>query len=97
MTDEAVSDVWHMHDLGWGWWLLMSLGMVAFWALVLYGALWLARNAGPRDRDEQPRDESPVELLKRRLAAGEISVEEYERLRAAMGDGPAEHREPALH
>ena len=88
----------HMNDLGWGWWLLMSFGMVAFWAVVIYGAFWLARTAGPRERDEQPLRESPAELLKRRLAVGEITVEEYERLRRAMADDePAERHEPALH
>lgn len=90
--------MWHMNDLGWAWWLVMSVGMVAFWALVIYGVFWLARSAGPRGPDEQPPRESPDDLLKRRLAAGEISVEEYERLRQAMADDePAARREPALH
>jgi len=39
----VVIAVWDMHDAGWGWWLLMSLGMVAFWALVVYGVVVLAR------------------------------------------------------
>jgi putative membrane protein len=91
-----VSDVWHMNDVGWGWWLLMSVGMVGFWALVIYGVVWLTRNTSSRALDEQPR-ESPDELLTRRLASGEIGVEEYERLRQAMaGDAPAGPREPAL-
>jgi putative membrane protein len=94
--DEAVSDVWQMHDVGWGWWLLMSVGMVAFWTLVIYGVFWLARNTGSQAPDEGAR-ESPEEVLKRRLAAGEISVDECERLRRAMADGePVEPRAPAL-
>jgi hypothetical protein len=36
---------------------------------------------------EQHVWQSPHELLERRLAAGEISVEGYERLRHAMADG----------
>ena len=55
-----------------------------------------ARNTSSRAPDEQPR-KSPDEVLKRRLASGEISIEEYERLRRAMaGDAAAEPREPAV-
>ena len=39
--------MWHMNDLGWGWWLLMSVGMVAFWGLVAYAVYWFARSALP--------------------------------------------------
>lgn len=34
-------------------------------------------------------DEDPILILKRRLAAGQISLEEYERLAAAIGGAPA--------
>jgi len=86
--------MWHMHDMGWGWWLLMVVGMVGFWGLVLYGVFRLARGDGPR-RSEPATPESPDELLRRRLAAGEITVEEYERLRVALERGPPGPREPA--
>ena len=87
--------MWGMHDVGWGWWLVMSIGMLAFWALVIYGAFWLARTSvGQSPNSEQPK--SPEEVLKRRLAAGEISVEEYERVRQTLaGAATAEHPEPA--
>jgi putative membrane protein len=35
--------MFYMHSFGWGWWLVMSIGMVAFWALVIYGIVWLIR------------------------------------------------------
>ena len=64
--------------------------------LVIYGVFWLARNTGSQAPDEGAR-ESPEEVLKRRLAAGEISVDECKRLRRAMADGePVEPRAPAL-
>lgn len=67
--------MWYMHDVGWGWWLLMSVGMVAFWGLVLYGVISLVRGeAFGRSRPATP--ESPDEVLRRRLAEGEITVEE---------------------
>lgn len=70
---------WHHGDTGVGWWILMMLGMVIFWGLVIYGVVWLVRGAA----SPAPR-ETPAEILQRRLARGEISVEEYERRRALL-------------
>jgi putative membrane protein len=85
---QVVTAMWHMNDLGWGWWLLMSVGMVAFWVLVIYGIVWLARSASSSapPAATRPADESPQQTLKRRLAAGDISVEQYERVRAVLED-----------
>jgi putative membrane protein len=86
--------VWYMHGAGWGWWLLMSVGMVAFWAGVVYLVVWLVRGVPP-SRRQQPTDTSsdpPLELLQRRLAAGEISVDEYNERRELLEGEP---REPA--
>ena len=66
-----------MHNFGWGWWTVMSIGMVVLWALVIYGLVWLVRGSqNVQQRDARP-PESPRQILKRRLAHGEISVEEY--------------------
>jgi putative membrane protein len=93
--------MWHMNDVGGGWWLLMSVGMVAFWALLLYGVVWLARGTasrGPQAPQPPAPSESPQQVLERRLAAGEVSVEEYERLRAVLDQEPNKPPlEPALH
>ena len=94
--------MWHdMNDVGWGWWLVMSVGMVAFWGLLIYGVVWLVRGAtsqGLQAPQAHAPSESPQHVLKRRLAAGEISVEEYERLRAVLDDEPTRPPpEPALH
>jgi hypothetical protein len=49
--------MWHMQDVGWGWWLAMSLGMVVFWALVFYVIFVLAR--GTSSQAAPPAPESP--------------------------------------
>jgi putative membrane protein len=87
--------MFYMHSFGWGWWLLMSIGMVAFWGVVIYGVVWLLRGGSPQ-RPERTPPARPREILERRLARGEISVEEYERLTAAI-ERPAHGlpREPA--
>jgi putative membrane protein len=83
-----------MYDVGWAWWLVMSVGMVAFWGLVIYGVVWLARRASSADRasaSPPAPTESPQQVLKRRLASGEIGVDEYESLRSVIHDtGPPE-------
>lgn len=79
--------MFYMHNLGWGWWLVMSIGMLAFWALLLYGILWLARGGPSAENRDEPLAETPEQTLKRRLAQGEISIEEYRRLAETLEDG----------
>ena len=86
--------MWYMHDVGWAWWLLMFVGMAAFWGLVLYAIVTIVRgDAFGRARQD---GEPPGDVLKRRLAAGEITVDEYERLREVLDDGATRTGEPAL-
>jgi putative membrane protein len=58
---------------GWGW-LLMTLGMLGFWALVAVLALALLRRPGPPDQQPRP---SAEEILAQRLARGELDPDEY--------------------
>jgi putative membrane protein len=79
--------MFYMQNLGWGWWLVMSVGMVALWALVIFGVVALARGGfGARDRESRAEapSASAVDILDRRLASGELSVEEYEERRAVL-------------
>jgi len=81
--------VWHMYDVGWAWWLLMSVGMVGFWGLVIYGVVWLTRRTSSADLTSVAPPgppESPHQILQRRLASSEISVDEYETLRTDIDD-----------
>jgi putative membrane protein len=64
---------------GWGW-LLMTLGMLGFWALVAVVALALLRRPGPPDQQPQPGQQprpGPEEILAERLARGELDPDEY--------------------
>lgn len=65
----------YMHDMGWGWAILMTIAWLALLGLLVGVVL-----SAVRDR----RDSSPREILDRRLAAGEIDLDEYERARVAM-------------
>lgn len=75
---------WHGGDVGVGWWILMMLGMAVFWGAVILGVVWLVRGAGP---PRTAADESPLDILRRRLAQGEITIEEFERRRALLEPG----------
>lgn len=68
----------HMMD-GWGtgWWIIMPIMMVIFWGGIIALAVW-AVGQFTRGRDEQ---KSPLDIAKERLARGDISHEEFERLR----------------
>lgn len=79
---------WHHGDVGIGWWIVMMLGMIVFWGAIIALIVWLLRGGGIDLRRRPPED--PHEILKRRLADGSITVEEYEQRRAAL-DASATH------
>jgi putative membrane protein len=58
---------------GWAW-LLMTVGMLSFWALVAVLAVALLRHPGGRDQQQRPGAE---EILAERLARGEIDADEH--------------------
>ena len=62
---------------------MIGLGTVIFWGAIVALVVWIIRG-GLRSRSETPQD-----VLRRRLAEGSISVEEYERSRAALDVQPA--------
>ena len=78
--------MWHdWDDMGLWSWLMMVFGGL-FWLVVVVAVVILVvRYAGDRQATSPVQDASARELLDRRLARGEIDVEEYERRRDAMG------------
>lgn len=71
-----------MHDWGGGWWVVMVLAMLLFWGLLIAGIVWAIRAAsGPRPAGDV---KTARDVLDERLAAGDISVEEYEQRREIL-------------
>lgn len=67
---------WYHDGMGWGGWIVMTLAMVAFWALLILAVLALFR--GSRDSAELPPDHrDPIQILDERFARGEIEEDEY--------------------
>lgn len=61
--------MWGMH---WGWWIIWIIAIVVIVLLIT------------RSRSAKTRRETPLELLERRYAAGEISTEEYDERKARL-------------
>lgn len=74
------------HGWGDGWWIVMAVGMALFWGLVVVGGVWAYRSLRSDRRTAAPGagGTSAVEILDRRLAEGEIGVDEYRDRRAAL-------------
>ena len=74
----------------WAFWQsgLMSLAILAFWALVIW-VIYAFVTAGPPQTRDRADDVDARHILDQRLARGEIDAEEYRRLRDLIdSDGP---------
>lgn len=68
---------------GWGGsdWFWMGGMMLLFWGTVIVLAIWAIRSfAAPRQGGD-----AALDVLRRRLAAGEITPDEFEKTRKALG------------
>ncbi len=76
--------MWGLGYGSWGTWMgwLGPVLMLAVWALIITGGVFLIRFL-VRQGQGYHREDSALEILKRRYARGEISKEEYE---AKRGD-----------
>jgi len=85
---------WNNNGMNWGamgggGWVVMTLVMLAFWALVIGGLLAISRSGrpalskGPSDSGPAPRP-SAENLLDERFARGEIDEQEYHARRAVL-------------
>lgn len=74
--------MWSGHQMtGWGW-LIMSLALVA-WLVLIAVAVSLISRGWWRGRGDGAEGDA-LEILDRRLARGEITVDEHRRLREAL-------------
>lgn len=64
-----------------------GIGMLLFWGLVIAGIVWIVRSISASSGQPgtgssgTPVVESPLDILKRRYAAGEISKEQFDEMR----------------
>ena len=79
-----------MMGMGFGFGGLGIVLMIAFWVVIIALAVWLLSNVFPRAMSNSSApattqrsdlSESPLEILKRRYARGEINREQYEMMK----------------
>jgi putative membrane protein len=63
---------------------MMMIGMVALWALLIWGAVYLATRVTKQDA---PHPSSAVDILEQRFARGEIDRDELETRRSTLRHG----------
>ena len=80
---------WYGAGMGGGAWVFMGL----FWVVLIAAIIWLAVRLLPSNAHtghagamshQVAGQETPAEILDRRLASGEVDLETYQRQRAAL-------------
>lgn len=83
---------WYHDGPGWGGWVLMTLMMVGFWALVVFAVIALFRGTRA-DGEWSPDRRDPTQILDERFARGEIDEDEYHARSAVLrASGRHNHR-----
>lgn len=84
-AQEPWRDYWMrpwMMNWGFGLWWFMPFIMIAFWIVVIIGMVslvrWLSRSDSGR---EMKSEDTALDILKKRYAKGEISKEDFERMK----------------
>lgn len=71
----------HWNGYGWG----MGIGgwflMILFWVLIILAVIYIARAVS----NGRQKGETALDILKKRYAKGEISKEEFERMKDDLG------------
>lgn len=66
------------------WWILGWLLVIAVIAAIGLGIVWTFRRPA---RAVEQRGDTPLTVLKRRYAAGEIDADQFEKIKAQIGEG----------
>ena len=83
--------MWSHNGMGWGGWIVMTLTMVAFWSLVVFGVIAIFRGDREARSDPIPRERDPMQILDERFARGEIEIEEYHARQDALRGSLTRH------
>jgi putative membrane protein len=79
--------MWNNQDMHGGWLMGFGpIGMALFWALVIAVIVFAWKYLSSSESVDSG-DESAVDIVKRRYAAGEIDHDEYERLMHELDSG----------
>jgi putative membrane protein len=82
MISTAVSD--SLIAFAGGWWILPG---PLLWLLLLIGVVFLVRGRSDGPPGTDGNRESAIDVLDRRFAEGELTLEEYRERRSVLEDG----------
>jgi putative membrane protein len=80
-----------MHSVcGWGYghhiWFGGGIFMIIFWIAVIVALVYFMRHLSRTSAGRQNAGETPVDILKKRYARGEITKEQYDRMKEDLKD-----------
>lgn len=75
MRNWMWGDGMYGYGMGWGWFGFIL--MIAFWVLAILGIVYLVKAIA--GRGVSSKEETPLDILKKRYARGEIDAEEFAR------------------
>jgi putative membrane protein len=70
--------------------ILMMPIMLLFWGAIIFGVVWLIRGFAPGGhalRENLASQQSPIEILERRFAEGEVTEDDYRARREVLVNG----------
>src|SRR5688500_16938493 len=70
----------YWNDADWWMWIPMSVFMIGFWGLLVWGVLRLVGSRQPEER----RPRTALQILDERLARGEVEIDQYLERRASL-------------
>ncbi|MBI5199090.1 MAG: SHOCT domain-containing protein [Nitrospirae bacterium] len=73
-----------MYGYGMGWEWFGPILMVLFWVLLILGIIYLVKVIAGGRITTSPREETALDILKKRYARGEIDTEEFTRKRREL-------------
>jgi putative membrane protein len=65
------------YGMGWGW--FGPILMIVFWVLVIAGIVYLVKTIAGGRSSTFSKEETAIDILKKRYARGEIDAEEFSR------------------
>ena len=77
------------HHMGTGDWIFSILGTLIIVGMVVGLIAWAVPARGDRGSSAAATGDSAREILDRRLASGELTVEQHAQLREALSDAPS--------
>jgi putative membrane protein len=78
---------WYDGSFGWAGWLVMTVLMLTFWTLLIFGGLAIIRSVRRDDRPGSRGQDGPSDaqrFLDERFARGELDEDDYTRRRELL-------------